>query len=70
MTHKEIVREATTGNLVFLLIYRRYRQEDVGISPPSKSRQVFDPNRKFKTDRQRVKESQANDSRYKNSSDW
>jgi hypothetical protein len=70
MTHKEIVRNATNGNVVDLQQYRMDRRMDVGISPPSKSRQVFDSNRKFKTDRQRVKENQANDYRFKNDNHW
>jgi hypothetical protein len=57
MTHKEIVRNATNGNVVDFMQYRMDRRMDVGISPPANARQVFAPKpKRFKTDKQRVAE--------------
>jgi hypothetical protein len=71
MTHKQIVRTATTGNLTFLYVYRNLRLEH-NATPPANARQVFASKSKpkFKTDKQRVRETQANDYRFKNPNNW
>ena len=73
MTHKQIVREATEGNLVFLYVYRNLRL-DHSATPPAHARQVFGPKpvkqTKFKTDKERVRENQKYDHRFNNPSDW